>query len=142
MIRTATISTPHIGGSMRYYNTIGIICLAVMFLIPNCSKKEVEVSIHSFFQRQLIKWYFLKVGNRCRSIWTVGVSTWDGPKGRIIHRLDPRIKIDEVPDGSANGPHSNSSYHPLKGHHLVRTDPFPGILVPSDCQDSQSDQNR
>jgi hypothetical protein len=30
----------------------------------------------------------------------------------------------------------------LKGNHLVRLNPFPRILIQSDRQDSQSDQNR
>jgi hypothetical protein len=101
-------------------------------MFPIAANRKLRCRIILLFQKELINRYFLKVGDRCRSIWAIGISTRNRPECRIIHRLDPRVKIDEVPDGSADGPHSNSSYHPLKGNHLIRMDPFPGILIQSD----------
>jgi hypothetical protein len=55
--------------------------------------------------------------------------------------LDAGIKIDEVPDGSADGSHPNASYHPLEDNHLFRLNPFPRILIQCHGQDAQTDQN-
>jgi hypothetical protein len=102
----------------------------VPYDISKCSKEKIEMSIHLFFYHQLIDWYLLKVGNCCRPVRTVRVSTRDRPGDGIVDGLDPRIKIDEVPDGAADGSHPNPSYHPLEGNHLVQLNSFPRILIP------------
>src|SRR4030065_2325542 len=110
-------------------------------MFPMAANRRLRCLFILFFQKKLIDRYLLKIGDRCRSIWTVGIPTRNGPEGGIIHGLNPRVKIDEVPDGSADGPHSNPSHHPLKGNHLIREDPLPRILIPCDRQTGQSDKN-
>src|SRR4030043_506635 len=75
-------------------------------MFPMAAKRKLRCLFILFFQKKLIDRYLLKIGDRCRSIWTVGIPTRNGPEGGIIHGLNPRVKIDEVPDGSADGPHS------------------------------------
>src|SRR4030043_479412 len=100
-----------------------------LMIFPNAAKRRLRCRFILFFYHQLIDRYFLKVGDRCCPVRTIGVATRDRPGDGIVNGLDPRIKIDEVPDGDTDGPHPDPSYHPLKGYHLIRTDLFPGILI-------------